>query len=182
MVAERKLLCSPPRYESGDGGINVSRAIRKLGGKSAALYLSGGPTGKTLRDLLDQEGLDPLSVSTKGWTPESFAVLGESTGQQFRFNIPGPALLDDPPPDAYRDFPRLESGARRWPSCRSVWGRSRQSLASIWRSVIMNLSSKWHDNRSVTAATPGCSGTPAARGAFGSGKLGVRRASFSRSA
>ena len=88
MVAERKLLCSPPRYEYGDGGINVSRAIRKLGGKSAVLYPSGGPTGKMLEDLLDQESLDPHPVSTKGWTRESFGVLGESTGQQFRFNIP----------------------------------------------------------------------------------------------
>ena len=45
VVPERKLRCRRPRYEPGGGGINVSRAIGRLGGKSVALYLAGGSTG-----------------------------------------------------------------------------------------------------------------------------------------
>ena len=34
VVPERKLRCRPPTFEPGGGGINVSRAIRNLGGAS----------------------------------------------------------------------------------------------------------------------------------------------------
>ncbi len=34
VIAEQKLRCSFPRHEPGGGGINVSRAIKKLGGES----------------------------------------------------------------------------------------------------------------------------------------------------
>ena len=44
VVAERKLYCTPPRFEPGGGGVNVSRAIKKLGGESLILYPSGGLT------------------------------------------------------------------------------------------------------------------------------------------
>jgi 6-phosphofructokinase 2 len=30
VVAEQKLYCTPPRFEPGGGGVNVSRAIKKL--------------------------------------------------------------------------------------------------------------------------------------------------------
>ena len=30
VIVERKLYCHSPRFEPGDGGINVSRAIREL--------------------------------------------------------------------------------------------------------------------------------------------------------
>jgi 6-phosphofructokinase 2 len=39
VFAERKLYCNPPRFEPGGGGVNVSRAIKKLGGESLLLYL-----------------------------------------------------------------------------------------------------------------------------------------------
>ena len=34
VVSERKLRCEAPRHEPGGGGINVSRAILRLGGES----------------------------------------------------------------------------------------------------------------------------------------------------
>ncbi|MFQ5882032.1 MAG: 1-phosphofructokinase family hexose kinase [Candidatus Methylomirabilales bacterium] len=92
VVPERKLRCNPPCYEPGGGGINVSRAIRKLGGESLALYPSGGPTGQMLQELLDQEGLNHRAIPSEGWTRVNLTVLEESTGQQFRFVMPGPTL------------------------------------------------------------------------------------------
>jgi 6-phosphofructokinase 2 len=92
VVAERKLYCKAPRYEPGGGGVNVSRAIKKLGGESVLLYLAGGLTGSILKDLLDRENLDHRPIQIEGANRESFILLEEFTGQQFRFGMPGPAL------------------------------------------------------------------------------------------
>ena len=53
VAPERKLRCQSPSHDPGGGGVNVSRAIRKLGGTSKALYPGGGPTGQMLQRLLD---------------------------------------------------------------------------------------------------------------------------------
>ena len=94
VIAERKLYCKTPRFEPGGGGINVTRAIKKLGGDSVALYPSGGPTGEMLQFLFDQEGLTHRPIPFNGWTRENLVMLEESTGQQYRFGMPGQALSD----------------------------------------------------------------------------------------
>ena len=124
VIPERKLRCKSPRYEPGGGGINVSRAIRKLGGKSVALYPAGGPAGQMFRDLLDQEGLDHHPIQVEGWTRENLIVYEEATDQQFRFDMPGSILQDkewnkcltevteiDPKPDYIVASGRLPPGA-----------------------------------------------------------------------
>ena len=90
VVAERKLYCTPPRFEPGGGGVNVSRAIKKLGGKSILLYPAGGLTGERLKELLGEEGLDHRPFPIEGCIRESLVILEESTGQQYRFGMPGP--------------------------------------------------------------------------------------------
>jgi len=72
--------------------VNVSRAIKKLGGKSLLLYPAGGLTGKRLQELLDEEGLNHRPFSIEGVNRESLVILEESTGQQYRFGMPGPQL------------------------------------------------------------------------------------------
>jgi len=94
VVAERKLYCSPPRFEPGGGGVNVSRAIKKLGGESLLLYPAGGLTGKRLQELLDEEGLNHRPFSIEGVNRESLVVLEKSTGRQYRFGMPGPELKE----------------------------------------------------------------------------------------
>ena len=56
VAPERKLRCGPPRLGAGGGGINVSRAIRKLGGTSLAVYVRGGPPGEMLERMLTDGG------------------------------------------------------------------------------------------------------------------------------
>ena len=90
VVAERKLYCKPPRFEPGGGGVNVSRAIKKLGGESILLYPAGGLTGERLKELLDEEGLDHRPFPIEGLIRESLVILEESTGRQYRFGMPGP--------------------------------------------------------------------------------------------
>lgn len=92
VVAERKLYCKAPRFEAGGGAVNVSRAIKKLGGESLLLYPAGGLTGKRLQELLGEEGLSHRSLAIEGMIRESLVILEESTGQQYRFGMPGPQL------------------------------------------------------------------------------------------
>ena len=92
VVADRKLRCGPPRYEPGGGGINVARAVRRLGGDALAIYPAGGPAGDLLASLLEREGVAHRPLPIAGWTRENLNVLEESTGRQFRFVLPGPQL------------------------------------------------------------------------------------------
>ena len=108
VVPERKLRCESPRYEPGGGGINVSRAIRRLGGESVTVYPAGGPSGQMLRDLLDKEGLGHHPIQIKGWTREDFIVREESTDQQFRFGMPGPVLQDKEWNRCLSEVPRID--------------------------------------------------------------------------
>lgn len=92
VVPDRKLRCETPCHEPGGGGLNVSRAIRKLGGESLAIYTSGGSTGRLLQELLDGEGIVQKPIAIRNCTRQNFNVREESTGKQFRFVMPGPSL------------------------------------------------------------------------------------------
>lgn len=94
VVAERKLRCRQPRREPGGGGINVSRALQRLGGESTALYLAGGPTGEMLRQLLGAEGVRQRVIPLEGWARENVIVFEERSGQQYRFGMPGPEVRE----------------------------------------------------------------------------------------
>jgi 6-phosphofructokinase 2 len=95
IAPEKKLRCLPPVYEPGGGGINVSRAIRKLGGESVALFTSGGSAGEMLHQLLEAEGVPHHTVSTRNWTRENFIVVDSLTNQQYRFGMPGALVEED---------------------------------------------------------------------------------------
>ena len=87
-----KLRCTAPTYDAGGGGINVSRAVKKLGMDSLCIYLAGGPTGEHLKQLLDKAGIDQLAIPIKGWTRDNLAVTDTTTNLQYRFGVPGPIV------------------------------------------------------------------------------------------
>ncbi len=95
LIPEKKLACAAPVFDPGGGGINVARAIKKLGAEAVAVYLSGGDTGSHLTALLREEKVEPVSVPTKGLTRENLVVLETSTGKQFRFGMPGAVVTED---------------------------------------------------------------------------------------
>ena len=95
LAPEKKLRCSPPMFEPGGGGINVSRAIKKLGGNSIAVYPSGGYSGKFLDVLLGLEKVDVRTVETKHHTRENLIALDTATNLQYRFGMPGQSLLKE---------------------------------------------------------------------------------------
>lgn len=87
-----KLRCSSPVMYPGGGGINVSRALKKLGLDSLCIYLAGGPTGIQLDQLIALAGVRQQRISIAGTTRDNLAVLDTTTGLQYRFCIPGPEV------------------------------------------------------------------------------------------
>lgn len=85
-----KLRCAAPQFDPGGGGINVSRAVQILGGKSAAFVALGGVMGRYLLDLLAREGVKALPFDILGETRQSIAITDGASGEQFRFVMPGP--------------------------------------------------------------------------------------------
>lgn len=94
-IPEKKMRCSSPVLEAGGGGINVSRALSKLGGQSRAIYPSGGCTGVLFDKLLARDNVPHKIVRSESETRENFIVVKESTGDQYRFGMPGTFLSED---------------------------------------------------------------------------------------
>jgi 6-phosphofructokinase 2 len=90
IVPGQKLRCSDPLLDPGGGGLNVSRAIRSLGGESLALVALGGLTGDRLAGLIRAAEVTFLSILGPGETRQSLTVTETSTGKQYRFMLPGP--------------------------------------------------------------------------------------------
>ncbi|HET6766891.1 MAG TPA: 1-phosphofructokinase family hexose kinase [Chitinophagaceae bacterium] len=94
LIPEKKLSCSEPRFEPGGGGINVARAIKKLGGEATAIYPSGGYTGNFFNDLLAKENIPAVIIAIENSLRENVIVVEESSNKQFRFGFPGAKLFE----------------------------------------------------------------------------------------
>ncbi|SNY74825.1 6-phosphofructokinase II [Enterobacter sp. CC120223-11] len=92
---EGKLRCSAPLFEPGGGGINVARAITFLGGEATAIFPAGGATGEHLVSLLAHEQVATETVKAQDWTRQNLHVHVETSGEQYRFVMPGAAVLED---------------------------------------------------------------------------------------
>jgi 6-phosphofructokinase 2 len=92
LIPERKLYCSEPKFEPGGGGINVARAIKKLGGEPVAIYPAGGYTGQFFNDMLKKENVPFVAIEAEHAMRENVIVLEEDSNNQFRFGFPGAKL------------------------------------------------------------------------------------------
>lgn len=87
-----KLRCSEPVRTPGGGGVNVARYLTRLGHDALAVHTAGGPHGTLLRELLRAEGVSQLTLPIAQETRQSWHVHEHSSGQEFRFVMPGPPL------------------------------------------------------------------------------------------
>lgn len=85
-----KLRSTHVRRDAGGGGINVSRVLVRLGSPTRAIYTCGGIEGELLTGLLEEERIDALPIRINGAVRENLTVVEESTGDQYRFGMPGP--------------------------------------------------------------------------------------------
>ncbi|TXI03946.1 MAG: 1-phosphofructokinase family hexose kinase [Pseudorhodobacter sp.] len=146
-----KLRCAEPSYNPGGGGLNVSRALHRLGAPSLALVALGGSTGERVAGLLKAEGILFLALKSPGDTRQSLTVTESTTGAQYRFLLPGPSwspqeqaeilaffaasarpgsiavISGSHPPGVSVDFPARLAAAL--PACRAVLDTSGAALA-----------------------------------------------------
>jgi 6-phosphofructokinase 2 len=94
LIPEKKLYCSAPKLEPGGGGINVARAVKKLGGEAIAIFPSGGYTGKYFDHLLEKENIPSVIIETANETRENIIVFEKCSSRQFRFGMPGTQLSE----------------------------------------------------------------------------------------
>jgi 6-phosphofructokinase 2 len=95
LLPEQKIRCGEPRYDAGGGGINVSKAINRLGGASLCIYTSGGPIGKMLEECIQKEDLLSVVIPTQNWTRENFVAFDTHTKSQYRFGFPGAKITPE---------------------------------------------------------------------------------------
>lgn len=95
MEPDSKLRCTEIVNEPGGGGINVSKALKKLGADSLALFPAGGHNGNMLCALLDEVKLPFHAVDTKVETRENWIVLETSINNQYRFTFPGRPVQEE---------------------------------------------------------------------------------------
>ena len=92
VIPEAKLRCSSVKNEPGGGGINVSKALGRLGMDSLAVFTAGGHNGNMLQDLVSQQKIAFQVITVDAETRENFIVLETSTNKQYRFNIPASSV------------------------------------------------------------------------------------------
>ena len=107
---DKKLRCEEPEYEAGGGGLNVSRAISILGGKSLAIYAAGGATGDQLDLLLDSYGIKEHRIRIGKETRVNLLVTERATGNQYRFGMPGDELTANEIQQCLDEVRRLPAG------------------------------------------------------------------------
>ena len=108
LVAEQKIRCEEPRFDAGGGGINVSKAIARLGRKSLAVFTAGGASGQLLEDLIKKEDIDYQVVEIKNLTRESFTAVDSLTNSQYRFGMPGAEIFKEESDEILRRIEQLK--------------------------------------------------------------------------
>lgn len=80
--------------DAGGKGINVSKTIHALGGKSIATGFIAGSTGKMIQGVMDEWGIENDFIEVSGETRTNTKVF-EKTGELTELNEPGPVVEED---------------------------------------------------------------------------------------
>ena len=80
------------RLYAGGKGIDVSRAIHEMGGKTIAYGFIGGATGRTVEIKLDEDGVPFSFTPIEQETRTNFIIADTKNAQQTRIDAPGPHI------------------------------------------------------------------------------------------
>jgi 6-phosphofructokinase 2 len=94
MVPFTKMRCTEAQRDPGGGGVNVARALKRLGTDATAIYPAGGAAGQTLAALIERESVRSIIIPTTNATREDITVFDETTREQFRLVFPGAFLTE----------------------------------------------------------------------------------------
>lgn len=81
-------------YDAGGKGINVSKTIKELGGRSIAIGFSGGSAGKRIENVLNEQGIENYFIRVDGETRTNTKIV-ENNGTVTELNEPGPVISEE---------------------------------------------------------------------------------------
>lgn len=92
---DKKLRCEGLHIEPGGGGVNVARAMKRLGTEATAIFPSGGLCGSLYERLLDDEGVTYHRVQVEhGIRRINTNIREKAENRQYRFCTPGTTLTE----------------------------------------------------------------------------------------
>jgi 6-phosphofructokinase 2 len=80
--------------EPGGGGINVSRAVQRVGGSTVAVFAGDNVTGARIEDMLRRDGVPCLRVPTESPTRENVSMWVEEPRENYHFVMPAPPVTE----------------------------------------------------------------------------------------
>ncbi|MFW5882963.1 MAG: 1-phosphofructokinase family hexose kinase [Verrucomicrobiota bacterium] len=93
VTPEDKIRCQDCSEDAGGGGINVARALDRLGCEATPVFPSGGIFGRRIQELLQEAVVEFEALPIDGKTRVNTSIR-EQGGRQFRFTMPGPCLAE----------------------------------------------------------------------------------------
>ncbi len=95
LLAGEKVHARRTRYDPGGNGINVSRALHRLGRATETCCLVAGESGQFLRRLMSAEVESPHFIEVDGETRVNCTVVEPSPWVQYEVSGIGPEVDDD---------------------------------------------------------------------------------------
>jgi len=95
------------RLYAGGKGIDVSRAIHEMGGRTLAYGFIGGPAGRAVEILLDEEGVSFSFTPIEQETRTNIIITDTKTASQTRIDAPGPRISKRELERFYRKMRRI---------------------------------------------------------------------------
>ncbi len=80
------------RSDTGGKGINVSKVVTKLGGRTCAYALLGGTVGSQIESDIVDMGISCISVPIEGDTRTNLKIVDTKEGTHTDINEPGPVV------------------------------------------------------------------------------------------
>ncbi|MBB4904389.1 1-phosphofructokinase [Actinophytocola algeriensis] len=94
LVRGAMVRASGTRLDPGGKGVNVARALAAHKLPTCAVVPRGGPEGRQLCELLEEEGIDVCAVPVTGHTRSNVSLV-EPDGEVTKINEPGGELVRD---------------------------------------------------------------------------------------
>lgn len=89
-----KIRCTITGAGPGGGGVNVARAIHKLGGVAEAALTVGGPSGERLLGMLDERNVPHHDIWVQGETRDTYVIFERESKRRYHIIIEGPEIYE----------------------------------------------------------------------------------------